>query len=190
MTVTDTDLTPTSAPSGVVSFTNVGGGSFTPSTKLCTLAPVDSANASCTILYTPSAQQTQLLTASYAGDTSHASGSATFILVVGFPPANTTTTGVSCTPSSLEAGTGTTCTATVTDTGAHPSNPTGTVVFTSSGTGSFQPTSGDCAINPSGTGQSQCSVTVVPSQPGSPTITATFVGNVGFAGRPPHRRCL
>jgi hypothetical protein len=182
VTVTDTDVAPTSAPTGVVSFANVGGGSFTPSTKLCTLAPVDSANASCTILYTPSAQQTQLLTASYAGDTSHASGSATFILVVGFPPANTTTSGVSCTPSSLEAGTATTCTATVTDTGAHPSNPTGTVVFTSSGTGSFQPTSGDCAINPSGTGQSQCSVTVVPSQPGSPTITATFVGNVGFAG--------
>ena len=183
VTVTDTDLAPTSAPSGVVSFANVGSGSFTPNTNDCTLVDNgDGMSASCTIIYTPTAQQTQQLTASYPGDTAHAAGSAQIDLVVGFPPADTTSTVVSCAPASLQAQTGTTCTATVTDTGATPTNPTGTVAFTSSAGGSFSTTSGDCAINPSGTGQSQCSVTFVPSQAGSPTITATFVGNVGFAG--------
>ena len=179
----DTDTAPVSTPTGAVSFSNVGSGSFTPSTKKCTLVAVDGSHASCTILYTPSVQQTQQLTASYPGDSAHGSSSGQSNLTVGFAPADPTTTAIACSPTSLQAKSTTTCGATVTDTSATPSTPTGTVSFSSDSAGPFQPSTGSCAINPSGIAQSSCTVTFAPSQAGSRTVTASFVGNTGFSGK-------
>ena len=56
--------------------------------------------------------------------------------------AHTTTTGVSCSPSSISVNTLTTCTATVTDPAASGAvKPSGSVSFQSSGSGIFNPTS-------------------------------------------------
>ena len=180
-TVTDTDAAPASTPTGTVSFSNVGSGSFTPSTKMCTLTTVDGSDASCTIVYTPSVQETQQLTASYPGDTGHASSSGQTTLVVGVKPPDSTTTAILCSPTSLQVEATTTCGATVTDTSATPSNPTGTVSFSSDSAGPFEPSGGSCTVNPSGTGQSSCVVTFAPSQAGSHTVTASFLGNSSFS---------
>jgi Bacterial Ig-like domain (group 3) len=89
-----------------------------------------------------------------------------------------TSTTVACTPPSLTLGTGsTTCTATVTDTGSSPTNPTGNVSFTSNGSGNFSG-GGSCA--PTGNaGQPSCQVTYTPTTAGtgSHQITASYPGD-------------
>ena len=98
----------------------------------------------------------------------------------------TTTTGVSCSPSTVVAGRATTCTATVTDTdtGAQ-TTPTGTVSFSSApGPGGF--TGSPCTLSGSG-GSGSCSVTYTPTATASTpvradTITATYAGDSTHAG--------
>jgi Bacterial Ig-like domain (group 3) len=87
-----------------------------------------------------------------------------------------TSTGVSCVPSTVPAGSPTTCTATVTDTESGTSTPTGTVSFSSSGSGSFSATS--CTLAGSGDSVS-CSVTYTPTARGKDThaITASYGGD-------------
>src|SRR2546422_9615149 len=74
---------------------------------------------------------------------------------------HTTTTTVSCTPSTVPVNHATTCTAVITDTStATPVPPTGTVGFTTSGLGTF--TGNPCtpaSISPSA---SSCSLTYTP----------------------------
>src|SRR5207248_11178667 len=90
----------------------------------------------------------------------------------------TSATTATCSPATRPANSPTTCTATVTDTGAVNSGaaiPAGTVTFTSSGTGTFSPPAGTCTLNPSG----MCSVTYTPNLvgTGTHTITAAFGGD-------------
>jgi len=90
----------------------------------------------------------------------------------------TTTTGVSCTPSTIEAGDSTSCTATVTDTDAGTSTPQGTVSFSATGSGnSFVPAS--CILDVTATGDSNsCSVNYSSTQAATHTITASYSGSL------------
>jgi len=65
-TVTDTAAGTPSAPTGDVSWKSSGSGSFSATT--CTLSGTG-ASASCSISYTPNASGSQVITASYGGDT-------------------------------------------------------------------------------------------------------------------------
>jgi hypothetical protein len=89
-----------------------------------------------------------------------------------------TSAAIACIPSSLTLGTGaTTCTATVTDTGSSPTNPTGSVNFTSNGIGTL---SGGASCPLTGNaGQPSCQVTYTPTAIGSGShqITGTYGGD-------------
>ncbi len=79
-TVADTDPSSQNAPTGTVTFTSNGRGTFAPRTS-CALAPGSSpGEASCSIGYTPSAYGTgkQKVTAAYGGDPAHVSSVGTF----------------------------------------------------------------------------------------------------------------
>src|SRR5438552_2666626 len=87
-----------------------------------------------------------------------------------------TTTSVRCTPGSLVQGASTTCTVTVSDaSGASAFPPVGTVNFSTSGGGSFAPSS--CTLASSIGNSSTCSVTYNTSAGGSQTITAAYSGS-------------
>ena len=89
-----------------------------------------------------------------------------------------TSTSVSCVPSSIEVGGATTSTCTATVSGGY--SPTGTVSFTTSGTGSVSQSSPSCTLS-----SGSCSVILSASSAGSVTITATYSGdsnNVGSSG--------
>lgn len=102
----------------------------------------------------------------------HAGSSGSSTLVVN--PRSTSTT-VSCSPTSVQAGQATACTATVNDVASGtPSTPTGTVSWKSSGSGSFSATT--CTL--SGTGASaSCSISYTPTASGSRVITANYGGD-------------
>jgi hypothetical protein len=88
-------------------------------------------------------------------------------------------TSVACSPAALTLPASTSCTATVTDTVALGA-PTGTVAFSSTGSGSFgSPAS--CALLASGGAQSACQLSFTPSLAGAQTITATYLGDVMHA---------
>jgi CSLREA domain-containing protein len=92
---------------------------------------------------------------------------------------HTTTTTVTCMPTSLTLGAGsTTCTVTVADTSSMPTNPMGNVSFTSSGSGTFSG-SGSCLLL-GNAGAPGCQVTYTPTAvaSGSHRITASFPGDV------------
>ncbi|HTD19711.1 MAG TPA: Ig-like domain repeat protein, partial [Ktedonobacteraceae bacterium] len=103
-------------------------------------------------------------------------------MVIAQPPANPTTTVVSCNPSTVAFGASTTCTATVTDTSATPTTPTGTVTFTSSGTGTF--TGSPCTLSAGTTaGTATCFATYAPTGTvaRTDTITASYSGDAGHS---------
>ncbi|OLB45857.1 hypothetical protein AUI07_06435, partial [archaeon 13_2_20CM_2_53_6] len=136
-TVTDTSVAPTS-PTGNVSFSSDSIGSFIPGTANCTLAPVGADVATCPISYVPSTvgTGTHTISASYSGDSSHTSSLGQTTLTVN--KRATSTTIINCTPASINFGSSTVCTALVNDTDIGTGIiPTGTVAFTSSGTGTF-----------------------------------------------------
>lgn len=91
---------------------------------------------------------------------------------------NLTSTAIACAPTSLTVGTGsTTCIATVTDTSSSPTNPTGSVSFTSNGGGTFSG-SGTCLLV-GNAGQPSCQVTYTPTTvgTGSHQITTSYPGD-------------
>jgi hypothetical protein len=99
--------------------------------------------------------------------------------------ARTTSTSVTCNPSTLPTWNTTTCTATVTDTqvGGTPSAPGGTVTFNNGGAaGTFTPSSATCTLTQDGTtAHSSCSVSyqpkglvVPPATTATQTITASY----------------
>ena len=112
----------------------------------------------------------------HPNDLGHAAIASVFASVFG-QAAHPIHTLVSCTPGTVLAGTSTHCTARVRDTARrHPTTPTGTVGFTSSGTGQFSADS--CTL--SGHGRSaSCSVSYTPTAMGRQTITASYGGD-GF----------
>ena len=97
-----------------------------------------------------------------------------YTVVVG----HTTITSVSCVPATVTVGISTTCTATVTDTNASPTNPTGTVSFANGGaSGAFTPTS--CSLTASGSTQATCTTAYSPGAVGTGTqsISASYGGD-------------
>jgi hypothetical protein len=88
---------------------------------------------------------------------------------------NSVTTTVACAPGSVSLGTGTTCTATVTDPLLGNPTPTGSVGFSSDMAGSFG--SGSCALSMVTLGQSSCAMTYTPTALGSHQITASYSGD-------------
>jgi N-acetylneuraminic acid mutarotase len=173
--VIDNNSTAPTTPTGTVTFQSSGSGTFS---GTCSLTGTGN-NASCTtgVTYTPTAigTGTHVIRGTYLGDSTHnpsiSIGSQSFTLTV---IGRLTSTVVSCAPSSVLANNGSTCTATVADTGSGTtSTPTGTARFTSAGTtgGSFSPAT-NCNLS---TGS--CSVTFTPSGAGTVKITASYQGD-------------
>lgn len=175
-TVTDTEASGATTPTGTVTFSSgTSGGSF-PSGSTCTLTPASTGGkASCSLSYNPGqigSGTVVTITGSYAGDSSHAASSGQASITV---TRRTTSTDLTCQQVKpvLEL-----CTATVRDTSpGTATTPTGTVSFTSSGSGVFSAT--QCALSGSGASAS-CSVYFGTSA-GVPvtgqTITASYSGD-------------
>jgi flagellin-like protein len=151
-------------PTGTVIFTSSGAGTFSPSNGQCTLS-----GGSCHVSFIPSNTGTQTITATYGGDNNNAGSSGTFSLTVLY----STITTVMCNPGSVRTGTVTTCTATVTSSNG---TPTGTVTFLASGSGSFNPSNGQCTLS-----AGSCHVNYTPSTSGTQTITANYGGDATHA---------
>ncbi|TMI33677.1 PKD domain-containing protein [Candidatus Bathyarchaeota archaeon] len=171
--VKDTSPGTPSTPAGTVSFTTKGGrGSFSGSP--CSLLAVNSTNASCNVSYTPSGTKarTDTITGTYSPgvpDTLHNGSSGTFSLVVTKGGLHSTSTIISCTPSTVVIDQTASCNATVTDTSSSSATaPTGTVAFTPGGTCNLSSPSGASA---------SCSVTVTPTSSGTLSISASYSGD-------------
>src|SRR2546425_4477922 len=89
-------------------------------------------------------------------------------------PAQPVSTSVDCVPSSVTTGSPTTCTATVTDTSPTPIAPTGSVSFTSTGTGVF--VGSPCTLLRLGA-SSSCQATYTPDAVGTETIQVNYGGD-------------
>jgi hypothetical protein len=182
-TVTVTDDTKVSTPTGSVRFETDSNGTFSRLPATCELKPLGGPEegSSCTIGYDPGEVRSHQITATYPPDSSHAEASRSTLLPV---VARSTTVSVDC-------GTGVAvsqpamCTATVTDAaGGEASNPTGTVTFESDTSGGKFAPAGECplaALSPPA--QSSCKVEYTPGQLGSGkhTITAAYSGDAAHA---------
>src|SRR5436190_7366292 len=118
-TATVTNGSGANIPTGTVSWTSDGTGTF--SAASCTL----DATGKCTVNYTPTAvgTGTHKITGSYGGDAKHATSSGSFNEAVATP---TSGTSVDSVPRSVAVDSSTACTATVTN-GSGANSPTGTV---------------------------------------------------------------
>ncbi|MBV9002608.1 MAG: Ig-like domain repeat protein [Solirubrobacterales bacterium] len=174
---------PTTTPTGTVSFFPNGPGSFN-GTSPCTLSGTGG-SASCSATFTPSGVEpggNTGIMASYGGGPGHEGSSnittVTVTVSAPGPTARSTSTSVTCVPGSVTVRQATKCTVKVSDpAGSGQNTPTGTVIFTSSGPGSFSADS--CALSHGTGGSASCSVTYTPSAVGTGlhTITATYGGD-------------
>src|SRR3989442_5819804 len=146
-TVSDTDIGTPITPTGIVTLS---------ASLTCTVTGTGS-SAECTITVTPPfAGASVNIPGTYGGDTSHSGNTGSTSITVNRRP---TTTSVSCTPSSVNTGSATTCTATVTDSSGigAASTPQGYVLFISSGQGTF--TTSPCTLAArTATATASCSV--------------------------------
>jgi hypothetical protein len=131
------------------------------------------------VTYTPSVigTGTHNITASYGGDTTHATSnnnSSPFALTV---TKRSTSTSINCSPSSVIVNAPTTCTATVTDTDAGTASaPSGTVTWgIVSGDGAFAPAS--CTLSSVNGSSSSCSSTYTPMSAAATTLSASYGGD-------------
>ncbi len=173
--VEDTAANP-SAPTGNVVFASDGPGNFNKNT--CALFAVGSGKSRCQIIYTPAqvGTGTHKATALYPGDGAHEPSQASKLINVSAPNGgHKTTTALSCQPATLATGKATTCTASVTDTDANPTQPTRSVVFGSDSPGVFGPQS--CSLSPAGPNKASCQVTYTPSAIGTHKVTAAYEGD-------------
>src|SRR5439155_1602583 len=184
-TVTDTSATGATTPSGSVSFTTNSTGTFNPTSASCTLAAGTIAGtATCSVSYSPGASAVghHLITGAYGSDSTHASSSGAFNLLVTAappPPPHPTSTAIQCSPSPVQVSSPTSCTATVADTSlTGVTGPTGSVSFTTNSTGTFSPTSAICTLSP-GTiaGTATCSLSYTPTVGGHHLITGSYPGD-------------
>src|SRR3989475_193348 len=123
--------------------------------------------------YAPAPPITFTQTTWFDGDTAHDGSITTVQLTL----IRTTTTTVACLPASVNIGTATICTATVTDNDAGTViTPTGTVDFSTSGTGTFATSPCTLAAGTT-TGTASCFVMYTPTgtAAGTDTITASYV---------------
>jgi hypothetical protein len=177
-TVTDTGANPIT-PTGSVSFGSSDSGNFSGDGS-CTLSG-SSGVSSCSVTYSQTDAGSPSITATYNGDGAHTGSSTATALTV---DANPTTTTVACNPGNPKVGQQTACTATVTDTGADVSTPTGAVAFTSSDQNGTFTDSGSCALSSTGDDSATCSVSYSQPDGGSPAIVATYGGDGAHAGSP------
>ncbi|HEV3070726.1 MAG TPA: carboxypeptidase regulatory-like domain-containing protein [Solirubrobacteraceae bacterium] len=186
-TVSDTASSGQSTPSGTVSFSSSGSGSFSGGAS-CTLSQTTTGVAACSLIYTPSGTpatpvRTDTMTAIYGGDPLHteSNGSTSMEVITPHPSA----TAVECTPGSLLAGSQSTCKATVSDTASSgQSTSTGTVSFTTSGSGSFSG-GASCTLSESAAGVASCTVTYTPNASPATQVRSDTV-TVAYAGDPLH----
>src|SRR3989441_2220056 len=181
-TVTDTSTSGATTPTGQVtmSFQSPAGGK---ANELCTLSGTG-ATASCSGTIAYLAAFTANIQAAYAGDTgppAHYGSTGSTILTATARP---TTTTLTCIPASVNTGSATTCTASVTDNAPISTGlslpPTGTVGFTTSGTATFAT---GCTLVAVTTGTASCSVTYTPTgtTARTDTITATYSGDTSHS---------
>ena len=84
-TATVTSTTGSISPSGTIQFTaNPTSGAFSPVSGVCTLTTVSGTVAHCSLTFTPSAPATYVISASYAGDTSHGPASGVTNVLAGY----------------------------------------------------------------------------------------------------------
>src|SRR3989454_5791770 len=181
-TVTNTSPRTKNATTGSVGFTSSKPGVFTPTS--CVLSTVSSSASSCSVTYTPlpGSEGVHIITATYTGDIVHSGSSGMTTLTVTKQPTMTT---VSCNPSPVAVNQPTSCTATVTDTSPGPTiPPTGSVSFTSNGSGIFF--SSSCNLSPISSSASSCALPVSytpnPGSEGTHTITGTYGGDIDHSG--------
>ena len=146
-------------PSGTVTWSTTGAGSFLSNT--CALS-----SGSCAAVFTPTAVSASVsITGSYGGDSANTPSIYTGAVAV---TRATSVVSVSCSPQTLRTGSPTTCTATVTG-----FSPTGLVSFMSStGAGTFTPPNGQCTLS-----SGSCSVVYQDAVAGLPTVTAGYAGD-------------
>src|SRR3989454_118851 len=173
VTVADTDVGTAIPPTGTVTFTSTGPGSL--SAPSCILT-----SGACTVSFTGTAAGSATVAATYGGDSSHnGSGPTTSNTIT--VNKRSTSTGVSCAPSSINIGGGSTCTATVTDTDVGTAiTPSGTVTFTSSNT-AVGTVAASCTLGGTGT----CTVTFTGVAPGSATVSGTYGSDATHLGSGP-----
>jgi hypothetical protein len=175
-TVTDTIVGTPVTPTGSVTFSSSGAGTF--GSASCSLFGTG-ANATCLVGYTPASgtEGTQTITANYPGDSTHlGSTSASFTITA---EKRSTSTSLSCT-SPFHINVPTTCTVTVLDTS--PGNllqPSGNVKFASNHPGRFSSTT--CSLNENNDIVT-CSVKFTPTRTAAYTIKATYVGDSDYFG--------
>jgi DNA-binding beta-propeller fold protein YncE len=173
--VTDTAASGATTPTGTVMFTSHGEGNFPAS---CSLKA-----GVCSVKYKPTEATKQpkrldAITAFYQGDEAHQVSLGSAVVEVVRHP---TITSVSCSPSTVAAGSASTCTATVKDEAASGATaPTGTVAVKTGGEGTFS--EAKCTLGSPSTSSSSCSVEYKPSNVAKlpkriDTITAEYEGD-------------
>jgi hypothetical protein len=99
---------------------------------------------------------------------------------INLTPLSTTTT-VNCTPDTVAINQGTTCTATVTDTGLSGATaPTGTMTFSTDSSGGFTPAN-TCTLGSPTSNSSSCSVTYTPTSASTHIISGSYSGSTVHA---------
>lgn len=139
-TVSVTDTSPGSiiSPSGRVDFPSVNTGTFAP--NFCSLSGT-TVTTTCQVQYTPTSfgQGSHAIGENYAGDINHSTNQASATVTVGKRVSAIT---VSCFPASVVANQVSLCTASVNDTSSGSQvTATGSVTFSSDGSGTFSSTS-------------------------------------------------
>jgi large repetitive protein len=151
-----------SPPGGTVRFSTDSAGEFS-NGGACTLETVPGRQASCQLTYETGAAGPHGITAIYQGGTHEPSQASATVLAIDKSP---TETELSCVPASVEAGRAAHCAVTVTDLAqSEPTPPTGTVSFSSNGSGDFS--APDCELVQSGPDSAVCEVDYTPSAVGS-----------------------
>lgn len=140
-----TDTSHSSVPSGTVSFDTNSTGSFTPSTG-CSLIP-GANSATCSLIYSPIVVGHHNITGSYAGDPGHLESHGSTSLSVNPPRPGSTVTTIFCLPTEIQINKQAECTAGVTDVSLNPTPPTGSVLFSSNSTGTFNPATNSCVLS-------------------------------------------
>ena len=133
-------------------------------------------SSSCSVEYTPtSVAGDHVIEAAYEGSALHEVSEDSFTITAELRP---TSTVVACDPEVVALGSSSTCMVTVRDieNDGTKTPPTGTVMFATSGTGTFTPA--QCSLTPNSDGESSsCSVAYSSSITNVDTITASYGGS-------------
>lgn len=180
VTVTDTSAGTPTTPTGSISFSSDNFGSFGSTT--CSPKEISTGTASCQATYTPSvgSEGTHQIRASYGGDVDHSGSSAVGFTIVA--TAWTTSTSLSCSPSSLSDNSPTICTATVANVNqGNTVAPTGMISLSTDKAGTFNSTI--CRLSVASSSPASCSVSYIPGigNAGIHDIGASYGGDANHS---------